>query len=307
MYNEAKELAGKGNNEAYNLYNRAFRMFLTIALHGNADAQFYVAYCYSNGLGIDKNDAQAVEWYRRSSEQGNAASQNNLGVCYGAGEGVSQDKKIAAEWFKRAAEQGDDCAQCNLADYYKDGIGVEKNLELAAKWYKKSAEQGYERAILNLADCYYYGKGINHDKDKAVELYRALADKGNEKAIGATTRIEEEKKYSIWENSWKGRVYHFLGIILGCFPTLKYLFMLFLVWIGYLVATEIGLMKNLIDLSLKTDISIMISILIVMQCYNCLKALQECFEYKNKNRIGSICLSFFYLISMILFLFIIII
>ena len=128
MYNEAKELGGKGNNEAYNLYNRAFRMFLTIAIHGNADAQFYVAYCYSNGLGIDKNDAQAVEWYRRSSEQGNAASQNNLGVCYGAGEGVSQDKKIAAEWFKRAAEQGDDCAQCNLADYYKNIQIMNKNV-----------------------------------------------------------------------------------------------------------------------------------------------------------------------------------
>ena len=97
VYNEAQNLSEQGDTRAQEVYRRAFGMFLAVSLGGNADAQFYLAYCYSNGLGVEVDNDKAAEWYRRSAEQGNSSSQNNLGVCYSNGRGVNQDKAKAAE------------------------------------------------------------------------------------------------------------------------------------------------------------------------------------------------------------------
>ena len=88
---------------------------------------------YNNGLGITRNDAAAVEWYKKSAVQGNSQAQLHLGNCYYNGQGVAQD-----------------CAQ-------------------AVKWYQKAAERGYVYAQNNLGYCYYNGYGVAQDYTQAVE------------------------------------------------------------------------------------------------------------------------------------------
>jgi len=299
---EAQSLSQQGDTRAQELYRKAFGMFLAVSLEGNADAQFNLAYCYSNGLGVEIDNEKAAEWYRRSAEQGNSSSQNNLGVCYSNGRGVNQDKAKAAEWYRKAAEQGEAYAQCNLADCYKDGIGVEKDLALAVLWYKKSADQQHERAMLALADCYYYGKGIEQNKEEAINIYKSLVGKGNEKAIEAIKRIEEENKYEAWEKSWKGRIYHFLEKPLKWLPSRKVLFVCMLVWLVYFLLKDGGVIKDFFGFSTDTEFTILCSFLIVMLFSNWLKAVRGFLEY-NKEK-GAFFLSFFYLIAIVVICFI---
>ena len=40
------------------------------------------------GIGIEKNEIEAVKWYKLSAEQGYCYAQNNLGCCYDKGLGV---------------------------------------------------------------------------------------------------------------------------------------------------------------------------------------------------------------------------
>ena len=61
---------------------------------------------YANGLGVAKDEAEAVKWYRKAAEQGNAYGQNNLGKMYANGLGVAKDEAEAVKWFRKAAEQG---------------------------------------------------------------------------------------------------------------------------------------------------------------------------------------------------------
>lgn len=299
IYKEAQSLSKQGDTRAQELYRKAFGMFLAVSLEGNADAQFYLAYCYSNGLGVEVDNDKAIEWYRRSAEQGNSSSQNNLGVCYSNGRGVNQDKAKAAEWYRKAAEQGEAYAQCNLADFYKDGIGVEKDLALAVLWYKKSADQQHERAMLALADCYYYGKGIEENKEEAIYIYKTLVGKGNEKAIETIKRIEEEENHDRWEKSWKGRIYHFLEKPLNWLPKPKVLSWGMLVWVAYLLLREFGIIKDFLGLSLGTEIMILLIYCIAALIYNYLKTVQEIFKYNNNDFLRNVFLSFFYLISII--------
>ena len=37
---------------------------------GEADAQFNLGFMYANGLGVTKDEVEAVKWYRKSADQG---------------------------------------------------------------------------------------------------------------------------------------------------------------------------------------------------------------------------------------------
>jgi len=54
---------------------------------------------YRDGLGVPKNDAKALYWYRKEAEQSISTSQYKLAVMYAEGEGVPQDDAKAFYWL----------------------------------------------------------------------------------------------------------------------------------------------------------------------------------------------------------------
>lgn len=61
--------------------------------------------------------------------------------------GVEENDEEAANWFKKAAELGEPDSMFHLAWMYQEGIGVEKDMDLATEYLYKSAEAGWEPAI----------------------------------------------------------------------------------------------------------------------------------------------------------------
>lgn len=57
-----------------------------------------------NGRGVARDEAVAVEWFRKSAEQGDATAQRVLGTMYADGRGVAQDETAAIEWYRKSAE-----------------------------------------------------------------------------------------------------------------------------------------------------------------------------------------------------------
>ncbi|MGB5361258.1 MAG: tetratricopeptide repeat protein, partial [Eudoraea sp.] len=105
----------------------AYTEFLTAAKEGHADSQFNVALMYEQGIGIAKNEKEAVVWYDKSASQGNSAAQFNLGVLYENGRGTAIDFAKANEWYRKACVQGDPLAIGNLGMLYVRGQGVKEN------------------------------------------------------------------------------------------------------------------------------------------------------------------------------------
>lgn len=189
------------------------------AERGDANAQYRLGSCYSNGDGVETNKVEAVRWYRMAAEQGHAGAQGSLGMCYANGDGVETNKAEAVKWCRKAAEQGCVIAQFRLGMCYATGTGVEQNQEkaeewfdkikdpfdqfmigncflapirdevMAMKWYRKAAEQGYADAQYILGLCYC----VKQDKPEAVKWLQKAAKQGHEKAKKALTEVSKQK------------------------------------------------------------------------------------------------------------------
>jgi TPR repeat protein len=108
---------------------------------------------FLDGLGCERDPAQAIHWYRKSAEQGLAIAQYNLAKRYYAGDGIDQDYAQARKWFEKAAAQGETWASCELGTMHRFGQGVPSNLLAAAEYHLIAAETGDDVAILgNIAE-----------------------------------------------------------------------------------------------------------------------------------------------------------
>lgn len=161
-------------------------------------AMFQLAWCYEKGLGVDRDTAQAADWYRRGAELGSSACMNNLAELLAKGDGVPRDLEQAMDWYRRAAEQDDECAWYNLGWYheqagetvqaldclrradelgdgsacwglgrfYETGTAVEQDLEQAFEYYQKGAELEDLNSLCRLVRCYALGIGTQKDREK---------------------------------------------------------------------------------------------------------------------------------------------
>lgn len=56
---------------------------------------------YRQGVGVEKDQKQSLQWLQTAAENGSANAQYNLGLLYERGDGVPKDRKQAKEWFKK--------------------------------------------------------------------------------------------------------------------------------------------------------------------------------------------------------------
>ena len=118
---------------------------------GDAKAQYELGRAFFSGtLGVAKDEAEAVKWFRKAAEQNVADAQYNLGVCYANGQGVTEDDAESVKWFRKAAEQNLADAQYNLGVCYDSGEGVVKDEVEAYKWWLLAAGQGNDDAKYNM-------------------------------------------------------------------------------------------------------------------------------------------------------------
>ena len=79
-------------------YNTAFPKFLTLAQQGNAMAQFNVGAFYFNGLGVQKDEKLAYDWFGKSAAQGNARAEQVM-------KSAETKREEAAKKTREAQEQ----------------------------------------------------------------------------------------------------------------------------------------------------------------------------------------------------------
>ena len=178
--------------------------------------QYNLGQYYEKGLGVIRDNKEAVKWYTKSAEQGHVKAAFNLSRCYEDGQGVPRDKKQAMKWFakvldstdikelyailrsidpccefnsdksllllRRLAELGNAKAQYDLGNVYKRNGGVRGGVgdrKESVKWYTMAAEQGHVEAQFWLSNCYMQGEGVDRDDKEGVKWLTKSAEQGN--------------------------------------------------------------------------------------------------------------------------------
>lgn len=203
------EAAGRGALEAYDRgdYPAALAACRTAAQQGDASCQNLIGILYSQGRGVQKNEAEAANWFRKAAEQGLPQACFNLGRAYQLGHGVKASDEEALKWYgkaaaqhvpeaefavgmltvernpregmkwvRKAARQGLPGAEAFLGIAYEKGIEVKRNERTAAKWYLLGANHGDPLAQTHLAALYEQGaKGVEQDSPEAYFWYAVAA------------------------------------------------------------------------------------------------------------------------------------
>ncbi len=158
------------------------------AEHRLANAHFIVGMGHLSGIGLKKDPAEAVKWFRQAAEMGHAGAQYALGIAYFQGLGVSKNTGESIKLFQQAANQGHTEAEFLLGASYFNGVGVTKNEVESVKCYRRAAANGHIESQYILGVAYHEGVGVGKDEDQAIDWYGKAADQGHS---GAQTKLEE--------------------------------------------------------------------------------------------------------------------
>lgn len=208
-----------GDDAAYTAFDQgqyltALKLAKAAALKGEPQANTLIGRIYAEGLGVNKDEKLAVDWFRRGSELGDVQGSFALGLMLAEGRGIKKDLNKAAELFEKAAltghaeanynlglmflggkgkpelpirayqhirfaaEKGVVAAMYDLAAMYQAGAGVAPDALETARWLSRAASRGYAPAEYDYAVLLLKGFGLKKDEPKAIAYLKAAAEKG---------------------------------------------------------------------------------------------------------------------------------
>ena len=101
-------------------FKEAMEELLPAARSGNADAEELIGIMYAMGLGVERDDVRAFEWYLRSSMKGHPGAQSGVGWYYEIGRGLpAPDLVRAYTWYGLSAIGGDPDAAISQEEVIK--------------------------------------------------------------------------------------------------------------------------------------------------------------------------------------------
>lgn len=133
---------------------------------GNSSDQYYVGMAYLNGIGVAKNQNEAMKWLALAAAQDTWKAQIEIANLYYA----HNDYATALKWYLHAAVEGSYNAQIAAGMVYeKGGNGVTQDYAAAMKFYKEAEIFGSPDAMYHLGLLYYQGLGVPRNMLKAYE------------------------------------------------------------------------------------------------------------------------------------------
>ncbi len=143
--------------------------------NSSAKAKFLLALMSSRGIGMNKNQQNALEYLKASAANGNTMAKFFLGSYYAIHADSGMDKVKAQEYLIDASEKDIPFASYNLAilDYRQGNLGGFLSL------LEKARNARYQPASILLADYYLASNGTESELKEASQIYTRLAEQGN--------------------------------------------------------------------------------------------------------------------------------
>lgn len=123
-------------------YATAVRMLLEATAGGDPRAAAALADLHERGLGVPRDDGQALRWRRIAAEQGDAESAFRVGNRYARGDGVPRDEAVARDWYRKAATRGHPAAQLELSKLLGTAGASDADARESVTWFERAKANG---------------------------------------------------------------------------------------------------------------------------------------------------------------------
>ena len=168
-------------NGGFKNYQEAFKCFTKASEVGTRDgtAENQLGGCYENGIGVDKDENMAMNWYRRAADKGCASALFSLAMDSLSKENTTEGKVQLSQ----AVEKGDDAAKLVMGLFLCEGAYFTKNETRGMELIKESADSKNAEAMERLGLIFMCGLyGTEKDAKKAEEWLTRAAESGNASA-----------------------------------------------------------------------------------------------------------------------------
>lgn len=149
------------------------------AAAGNINSTAMVAIALIEGRGAGKDPQEGVYLLRAAAEKDNHEAMYRLGVLLVQGKVVEKDLAEAVRLLSRAAAAEHVPSMVDLGVMHQQGLGLTVNFSEAARWYKRGADAGNSLGMMYLGVLYEQGKGVERSEATAARLYRQAAELGH--------------------------------------------------------------------------------------------------------------------------------
>jgi hypothetical protein len=179
----------KNQLDADRRFKEAFLGFVSLEEKGHDDKlQYRLGWMLLNGVGTEKDEAKAKEYFEKAATVGNPFACYQLAKLILSDETASPPEvEKALGYLKQAVEAENPYAAYFLGKLYEKGQYVPQNTAEAVRLYALSAEQDNDFAAYRLGKLYLGGGGILKDVEAAIRWLTFAADRKNqfaEYAIG---------------------------------------------------------------------------------------------------------------------------
>ena len=135
---------------------------------------------------------EAVKEWMAGAEQGDGDCNNALGWLYMSGSGVEKNEAEAIRYFKRGVELENEKAHANLAlAYIRGSGGLPKDYDAAYALMKKVEDSEVPFVLRVSGLVYKHGIGTSKDYEKALDFFKKIKD-DNEQTKKDIAFLEKE-------------------------------------------------------------------------------------------------------------------
>ena len=172
----------KNQQDSDRRFKEAFLGFVSMEEQGHDDKlQYRLGWMLLNGVGTDKDEARAKEYFDK------AASVGNPFACYQLAKLILSDEKAPPQdvekafgYLRKAVEAENPYAAYFLGKLYEKGQHVPQNIAEAIRLYTLSAGQDNDFAAYRLGKLYLGGEGVLKDVESAIRWLTFAADRKNQ-------------------------------------------------------------------------------------------------------------------------------
>lgn len=199
---------------------QAVNFFKMAADQGYLDGIVNYAVCLMDGIGTTQDFQKANEYFKRAMEKGDLDAKYHFARALRFGKGINRDEILSEKLMKEAADAGHAEAQNEYGRMCELGKGRSKNIQEAVKYYKMSSDNACPLGMFNYADMFHHARYVEKNMNEAIRLYKLAADNSELKALFALSLIYQNGEGGVPVDSLKAAECAKMGVDRNSFYSL---------------------------------------------------------------------------------------